>query len=101
MPVPLLQAKCSVRLATTLLHGVPVIASAVGEHTSYGAEGAAILVSADATPEQFAHVVAAVIHNPSEHAPSRSQATERLLTRYAWSHLAAPLPAFYQSLLKS
>ena len=101
MPIPLLQAKCSVRLANTLLHGVPVIASAVGEQTSYGAEGAATLVSADATPEQFAHVVAEIIHNPSEHAHARSQATDRLLTRYAWSHLTAPLPAFYQSLPNS
>ncbi len=49
--VPLQQAKCSVRLATTLLQGVPVVASAVGEQRAYGADGAARLVAAHATPE--------------------------------------------------
>jgi glycosyltransferase involved in cell wall biosynthesis len=101
MPVPLLQAKCSVRLATTLLYGVPVVASAVGEQASYAAEGAAHLVPADATPRQFAQAVAETIRNPAHNVAARSQATERLLTRYAWSSLTAPLPAFYQSLLKN
>ena len=44
--VPLQQAKCSVRLATTLLAGMPVVASAVGEQVTYGADGAARLVPA-------------------------------------------------------
>lgn len=99
MPIPLLQAKCSVRLATTLLHGVPVVASAVGEHVHYGAEGAARLISPDATPEQFAGAVADLIRNPSDNEILYQQATERLLTRYAWSRLVEPLPAFYNSLL--
>jgi glycosyltransferase involved in cell wall biosynthesis len=99
MPVPLLQAKCSVRLATTLLHGVPVIASAVGEHNSYGAEGAATLVHADATPQQFAHAVANQLHERVQPA-ARHATTEQLLARYAWSRLVAPLPAFYESLLR-
>jgi glycosyltransferase involved in cell wall biosynthesis len=98
MPIPLLQAKCSVRLATTLLHGVPVIASAVGEHSSYGAEGAALLVPANATPAEFAQVVADFICNPPQDGAARSQATARLLTRYAWSRLTEPLPDFYNSI---
>jgi hypothetical protein len=49
-PTVLQQAKCSVRLATTLLSGVPVVASAVGEQAAYGAEGAANLVPAGALP---------------------------------------------------
>ena len=99
MPIPLLQAKCSVRLATTLLHGVPVIASAVGEQVSYGAEGAATFVPADATPTEFAQVVASVIHTPTDNVQTRDDATANLLTRYAWSRLTATLPAFYESLL--
>jgi glycosyltransferase involved in cell wall biosynthesis len=98
LPIPLLHAKCSVRLATTLLHGVPVVASAVGEHIHYGADGAARLVPAEATPAEFAQAVVETIRNPSHLAQSRSEATERLLTRYAWSRLVEPLPAFYESL---
>jgi glycosyltransferase involved in cell wall biosynthesis len=98
MPIPLLQAKCSVRLATTLLHGVPVIASAVGEHTNYGADGAAHLVPAEATPAEFAQAVVETIRNPSQSAQSRSEATERLLGRFAWSRLVELLPEFYESL---
>lgn len=102
LPVPLQQAKCSVRLATTLLHGVPVVASAVGEQSYYGAEGAATLVPADATPEQFAKTTTQLIRNPKHNASSRTdrvEATNRLVTRYAWSRLTAPLPAFYSDLL--
>ena len=100
MPIPLLQAKCSVRLATTLLHGVPVVASAVGEQVNYGAEGAATLVPADATPSEFAHAVALTLRDPKTCYEARHAATQRLLTRYAWSRLTAPLPAFYESLLR-
>lgn len=98
-PVPLLQAKCSVRLATTLLHGVPVIASSVGEQTNYGADGAAQLVPPSATAAEFARAVVEVIRSPSQHDTLRTQATERLLTRYAWSHLTQQLLDFYASLL--
>jgi glycosyltransferase involved in cell wall biosynthesis len=94
-PVPLLEAKCSVRLATTLLHGVPVIASAVGEQANYGADGAAQLVPPSATPTEFAGAVVEVINNPTQHARLRTQATERLLTRYAWSRLTEQLLDFY------
>jgi glycosyltransferase involved in cell wall biosynthesis len=97
--IPLLQAKCSVRLATTLLHGLPVIASDVGEQANYGADGAARLLPADATPVEFAHAVSEVIRNPTEYTALRAQATKRLITRYAWSHLTGQLIGFYTSLL--
>lgn len=96
-PVPLHQAKCSVRLATTLLHGVPVVASAVGEQVSYGAEGAARLVPADATPEAFAAAAAEILCSASDRAALAHAASTHLLTRYNWSHLAATLEAFYYS----
>lgn len=101
-PIPLLQAKCSVRLATTLLHGVPVIASAVGEQVNYGADGAARLVPAEATADDFAKAVALFIdeisHDSTQAIYERRQATERMVQRYDWSKLTAPLPDFYASL---
>lgn len=97
-PIPLHQAKCSVRLATTLLHGVPVIASAVGEQAAYGAEGAAWLVPADATPEEFAAAVAEVLHSPGNQAALGHAARDRLLARYSWTRLGAGLEQFYRSL---
>jgi glycosyltransferase involved in cell wall biosynthesis len=100
--IPLHQAKCSVRLATTLLHGVPVVASAVGEQANYGAEGAAELVPADASPIDFARAVAQmlerIMNHPEQQAAMRHAASARLLTRYAWSHLTDTLPAFYADL---
>jgi hypothetical protein len=78
---------------------VPVVASAVGEQAHYGADGAARLVPAGATPLEFAQAVVETVRNSTSQA-ERHQATERLLTRYAWSQLTAPLPAFYEALLR-
>jgi glycosyltransferase involved in cell wall biosynthesis len=96
-PVPLHQAKCSVRLATTLLHGVPVVASAVGEQVPYAEAGGATLVPADATPAQFAGVVAAAIASPAgvEDIAARQSG---LLAAYAWPTLAARLLPLYAHL---
>ncbi len=99
-PIPLLQAKCSVRLATTLLYGVPVVASAVGEQVNYGAAGAARLVPADAPPAAFADAVIAAIQHASPDRAAREAATRHMLDRYAWSKLAAPLPDFYRMHLR-
>jgi glycosyltransferase involved in cell wall biosynthesis len=89
------QAKCSVRLATTLLSGVPVVASAVGEQAAYGAEGAANLVPAGASPEEFAAAVAAVLAAPSAQTRLSATARRRLLERYNWPALGDRLHAFY------
>ena len=92
---PLLQAKCSVKLATTLLHGVPVVASAVGEQAAYGAEGAACLVDAGATPIQFAQAVIALLQDPQRQQAICENARRHLSTRYDWSRLGAILAEFY------
>jgi glycosyltransferase involved in cell wall biosynthesis len=89
------QAKCSVRLATTLLHGVPVIASAVGEQSNYGAAGAARLIAADASPAHFAAAVAEVIENPSLRQKMIVRARQHLTSRYQWRTLGARLESFY------
>ena len=100
-PVPLQQAKCSVRLATTLLQGLPVVASAVGEQAGYGAHGAARLVAADASPAAFAAAVDAVLRHPAEQAALAAAARARLLDRYAWGSRAAELSDFYTKLLNA
>jgi glycosyltransferase involved in cell wall biosynthesis len=97
--VPLHQAKCSVRLATTLLHGVPVVASAVGEQATYGAEGAASLVSPQATPSEFAAAVVDLIRQPAAQAAMVRQARQRLAAAYQWSDLGAQLNKFYANWL--
>jgi glycosyltransferase involved in cell wall biosynthesis len=96
-PVPLHQAKCSVRLATTLLHGVPVVASAVGEQAVYGSAGAARLVAADAPPERFAQDVAQVLASPAQRIALQTAAQAQLLARYNWTLLVASLEEFYGS----
>ncbi len=92
----LLQAKCSVKLATTLLHGVPVIASAVGEQAAYGANGAAQLVAVDATPQAFAHATAELLCQPQRRQQLISDARHHLLSTYSWPSLGKDLTVFYQ-----
>ena len=77
---PLQQAKCSVKLATTLLRGVPVVASAVGQQAEYGAEGAALLVPAEATPIEFADAIAQLLADPAAQAQMIQKASARLRT---------------------
>lgn len=92
---PLHEAKCSVRLATTLLHGVPVVASAVGEQAYYGAAGAAHLVPADATPLEFGNAVAQVLTTPLLRTDLRERAQQHLLETYKWERLGTQLGNFY------
>ncbi len=98
--VPLNQAKCSVRLATTLLEGVPVVASAVGEQARYGANGAARLVAADATPEEFAAAVVELLEQRQEQARLTRQARNWLLSRYSWARLGGELMTFYERVMR-
>jgi len=95
MPTPLLQAKCSVRLATTLLQGVPVVASAVGEQAAYGAAGAAYLVAPEATAEQFADMVGKLLQQPGQRQQLIQQAHRHLAADYRWSRLGQQLHQFY------
>ena len=97
--VPLQQAKCSVRLATTLLQGLPVVASAVGEQAAYGADGAARLLPATATPAEFAAAVDEVLEHPEEQIALGAAARRRLLQRYSWTTLGEQLFAFYAKML--
>ncbi len=92
---PLHEAKCSVRLATTLLHGVPVVASAVGEQTHYGAAGAAQLVPPAATPVEFASAVAQVLDAPNLRTDLRQRAQQHLLETYNWTRLGSRLEELY------
>lgn len=97
---PLHEAKCSVKLATTLLQGAPVVASAVGEQAHYGAAGAAHLVSATATPAEFAAAVAQVLADPARQADLRQQGRQRLLATYDWAKLGTNLAQFYAEILQ-
>jgi len=94
------EAKCSVRLATTLLQGAPVVASAVGEQASYGAAGAAHLVSPTATPAEFAAAVAQVLADPARQSDLRQQGRQRLLETYDWAKLGAKLEQFYGEMMR-
>lgn len=94
--VPLNLAKCSVKVANTLLAGVPVVASAVGEQARYGAAGAARLVEAEASPAAFARAVIEHLADPEERARQVQAARQRLLNQYAWSRLAEDLLTLYR-----
>lgn len=97
---PLHEAKCSVRLATTLLQGAPVVASAVGEQAYYGAAGAAHLMPPTATPAEFATAVAGVLANPARQADLRQQGQQRLLATYDWAKLGTMLEQFYEEMMR-
>lgn len=99
--VPLHQAKCSVRLATTLLNGVPVVASAVGQQQEYGAGGAAILIDhhgqINADPAEFGNAVAALLADPTSQQALMQQAQQRLRSEFNWQKLGQSLAAFYET----
>lgn len=99
LATPLHEAKCSVRLATTLLYGVPVVASAVGEQAYYGAAGAAVLLPPATTPAAFAETVAQVLADPAKQIVLRQQGQQRLLDTYDWANLGARLEEFYEQVI--
>ena len=77
------------------------VASAVGEQAAYGADGAAQLVPAGATPETFAAAVSQVLSTPAQQRTLSEHARQRLLTRYDWRLLGAKLHTFYQDILET
>jgi glycosyltransferase involved in cell wall biosynthesis len=97
-PEPLQEAKCSVRLATTLLNGVPVVASAVGEQSHFGAEGAALLLPPHAGPADFAASVSTLLDSSEERGAMVARARAHLAAHYQWRDLSARLAAFYDRL---
>lgn len=90
------RAKCSVRMATALQWSVPTVASAVGEQASYGADGAARLVPAGASPSEFARAVAEVLCDSSMRQDLGTQAAARMQGVYDWHTLAESLSRFYR-----
>lgn len=98
-PEPLQEAKCSVRLATTLLHGVPVVASAVGEQSNYGAQGAARLLPPTASPAAFAAAVIGLLGDATARRNMVQRAQAHLAASYQWAQLGDRLEAFYEEIL--
>lgn len=94
-PVPLQEAKCSVRLATTLAAGVPVVASAVGEQRWFGANGAARLVEADATPAEFASAISEVLASPATRTAMAQRARQHMHDDFLWPDLGSRLARYY------
>lgn len=92
------QAKCSVKMATTLLHGIPIIASAVGEQQAYGQMAGVLLVSPGASPVEFADAVVNVLENPAEQTRKQRAALPHLLQNYSWENLGQRLLHFYRTL---
>lgn len=95
---PLQQAKCSVRLATTLLHGIPTVATAVGEQTHYGEAGGVKLLAPHAAPEAYAQAVMEILAEPEPRLSAQRAARPHLLQQYNWRTLGKRLLDFYQSL---
>jgi glycosyltransferase involved in cell wall biosynthesis len=83
-----------------MLDGIPVVASAVGEQARYGANGAARLVAADASPRQFAAEVVKLLAKRQEQALMTEQARTWLLSRYNWSLLGEELLTFYGQIMQ-
>ena len=94
-PTPLQEAKCSVRLATSLLRGVPVVASAVGEQAHYGANGSALLLPPSASPRDFAAAALGLARDQTAADAMVDAARAHLARHYQWDDLAARLRAFY------
>ena len=93
---PLLRAKCSVRMANALQHGVPVVASAVGAQADYGDDGAASMLPPDCTPAEFAEETARVLGSMPVRQTYGERGQVRMRTQFAWSHFGRKLDEFYR-----
>ena len=112
--VPQNQAKCSVRLATTLMAGLPVVASAVGgikEVVVHGETGYLVPLKQQSEspfepsdPEQFSRDLAERINelmaNPALREQFGRAGRARVVEKFSWTSIAMQTRNLYASLSK-
>ena len=92
------RSKCSVRYMDLMVAGVSIVASPVGEATTYVRDGETGYLARDASMEAL---TAAVVHalQDSNRGRMAEQARAYAMNELAWDRLTAPLDGLYDAVL--
>ena len=94
------RTKCSAKLGELLAHGVPVVASAVGENCHYVEHGLSGLLVPAGEPGVFAQAVLALLADPDLARRLGRAAAGRMRERFDWDRLAERAEAAYRSAVR-
>ncbi len=89
------RTKCSVKLGALLAHGVPVVASAVGQNCEYIEHGASGLLVPAGAVDAFAAAVLRLLTEPGLAQRLGHGASRRMAEHFHWDRLAAQAEAAY------
>ena len=89
------RTKCSVKLASLLAAGVPVVAEAVGQNAAYIRDGQTGLLTPPGDPAALAGACLALLGDRERRERLGRAAAEEMATTYSWDHLAEGLVAVY------
>jgi len=89
------RTKCSAKLAELLAHGVPVVASAVGQNCEYIEQGETGLLVPPGDGERFAGAVLRLLADPQLARRLGRSARQRMAEEFNWDRLAAQAEAAY------
>lgn len=92
------RSKCSVRYMDLMIAGVPIVASPVGEATTFVRHGETGYLARDASMEALVDAAAHGLQD-SKRGPMAEQARAYAMGELAWERLTAPLQGLYDGVL--
>ena len=92
------RSKCSVRYMDLMVAGVPIVASPVGEATTYVRDGETGYLARDASMEALTAAAAYALRDPNR-GRMAEQARAYATGELAWDRLTAPLDGLYDAVL--
>ena len=94
------RSKCSVRYMDLMIAGVPIVASPVGEATTYVRDGDTGYLASDDSAEALAAAAVRALQDPRRSSMA-AQARAYAMCDLAWTRLAAPLDGLYEAALRA
>lgn len=91
------RTKCSVKLGELLAHGLPVVASAVGQNCEYIEHGVSGILVPPGDVTGFAEAVSRLLAEPDLRRKLGGEARRRMVEQYSWDRLAVQAEAAYRS----
>jgi len=92
------RSKCSVRYMDLMVAGVPIVASPVGEATTFVRDGETGYLARDASMEALLDAAAGALQD-SKRGQMAEQARAYAMGELAWERLTAPLEGLYEGVL--
>ena len=92
------RAKCSVRFMDLMTAGVPIVASPIGEATTYVRDGETGYLASDDSAEALAAAAVRALEDPRRNSMA-AQARAYAMQDLSWTRLTAPLAGLYEAAL--